>query len=250
MKKCSKCGLVKPLDCFHLNKVEKDGRHVYCKQCRLKTASDFNKSKVKKQKEKMKLWRKCHPGEIVRSLLIVGNMIQKRKQEYNRFYRQANIKRLKENNKNWAKKNMFKIREANNRYKKAHPDKVKEHDRNYRITLKGKLNRCMATGIGLSLHGNKKGRHWETLVGYTVVDLKKYLTRSIPRGYSWEDYRTGKLNLHIDHIIPIAKHNFKKPEDLDFQRCWALKNLRLLPAKENMSKSSKLTQSFQPSLIF
>ena len=34
-----------------------------------------------------------------------------------------------------------------------------------------------------------------------------------------------------------------------FERCWALKNLRLLPAKENFAKKDKLEKPFQPSLM-
>jgi len=61
---------------------------------------------------------------------------------------------------------------------------------------------------------------------------------------SWENY--GKW--HIDHIIPISKFNFITSEHLDFKRCWALKNLQPLEAKQNMSKGKKLNNSFQPSL--
>ena len=42
--------------------------------------------------------------------------------------------------------------------------------------------------------------------------------------------------------------NFSKPEHPDFKRCWALKNLRLLPAEENRKKGSKLINPFQPAL--
>ncbi|GAI61384.1 unnamed protein product, partial [marine sediment metagenome] len=35
---------------------------------------------------------------------------------------------------------------------------------------------------------------------------------------------------------------------IDFKRCWALENLRLLPAKENMVKHNKLDRPFQPAL--
>lgn len=41
---------------------------------------------------------------------------------------------------------------------------------------------------------------------------------------------------------------FSKPEDFQFQKCWSLDNLRLLPAKENLAKKDKLIKPFQPSL--
>jgi 5-methylcytosine-specific restriction endonuclease McrA len=53
---------------------------------------------------------------------------------------------------------------------------------------------------------------------------------------------------HIDHIIPKAAFNYEKPEDIDFKKCWALKNLQPLWAKENHEKKDKLLKPFQPSL--
>ena len=68
----------------------------------------------------------------------------------------------------------------------------------------------------------------------------------MPDNCTWQNYLEGKL--HIDHIIPINAHNFTKAQHTDFKRCWALSNLRLLPAKENLIKGSELTKPFQPAL--
>jgi len=116
----------------------------------------------------------------------------------------------------------------------------------YKLDPKYNLNNKIKTAIKLSLKHNKTGRHWEDIVGYTLDDLLKRLRKTIPEGYIWQDYMKGKL--HIDHIIPISAFNFTKPEHIDFKRCWALKNLRFLPAKENLIKNAKLYKSFQPSL--
>ena len=104
----------------------------------------------------------------------------------------------------------------------------------------------MLSGIGISIKGNKNGRHWETLIGYKLNDLIKHLKSTMSKGYTWQNYLEGKL--HIDHKIPISVFNFSKPEHPDFRRCWALSNLQLLPAKENIVKRDKLTKPFQPAL--
>lgn len=57
-------------------------------------------------------------------------------------------------------------------------------------------------------------------------------------------------DLHIDHIIPITAFNFDTPDDIDFRKCWALKNLQLLPEKENREKRDKIEGPFQPSFAF
>ena len=115
-----------------------------------------------------------------------------------------------------------------------------------KIDLKFCLNFNIKSAIWQSLHGTKNRRKWQNLVGYDVLTLKKHLQKTMPKGYTWNDYLAG--NLHIDHKIPISVFNFIKPEHIDFKRCWALKNLQLLPAKDNLKKSNKLTRSFQPSL--
>lgn len=113
--------------------------------------------------------------------------------------------------------------------------------------LKFKLNQKMREGIWRSLKkGTKDGQHWCDLIGYDVKQLKKHLQKTMPDGYSWDDFLSGKL--HIDHIVPISVHNFSNPSHQDFQRCWSLSNLQLLIAKENMKKHNKLSASFQPSL--
>jgi len=113
-------------------------------------------------------------------------------------------------------------------------------------SLKYRLNARMRQGIWKSLKDGKNGRRWEDLVPYTAEEIQKRLDSTMPTGYNWQDFLDG--NLHIDHIIPISVFNFDCPEHLDFQRCWALDNLQLLPAKENIHKSNKITKTFQPSL--
>ena len=122
-----------------------------------------------------------------------------------------------------------------------------KYTKNKRKTdLKYNLNRRIGNAIWWILKNNKNGRHWEDLVGYTTDDLIKRLLKTMPSGYDWDDLLRGKL--HIDHIIPISAFNFTDTRHIDFKRCWALNNLRLLPAKENLIKGSKLIRPFQPAL--
>jgi len=104
--------------------------------------------------------------------------------------------------------------------------------------LKYNLNCKISRGIYKALRGNKAGRHWETIVGYTINNLIKYLRKTMPKGYCWQDYLKGKL--HIDHIIPIRAFVFNKPEDEEFKQCWSLCNIRLLSIKENLIKHDSI----------
>jgi len=191
------------------------------------------------------------------------------KKAYNKQYRENNIEKLKEYNKQWSKDNREKLREYKKQYyqenkeyrreyqkqwRKDNPEhheqyynqnkeKIKEHRNQYCVSkrktnLSFNLNHRISNAIYYSLKGNKAGRHWETLVGYTLDDLIKRLRKTMPKGYTWDDYLQGKLE--VDHIYPIAMFNFTSTIDYDFQRCWALKNLQLLPAKENRLKGCRL----------
>lgn len=113
--------------------------------------------------------------------------------------------------------------------------------------LKLNLNHRISNLVLFSLkNGSKNGRTWQSLVPYNLIQLKNHLKNTMPIGYTWQDFLNG--DLHIDHIIPIDTFDFDKPEDLEFKKCWALDNLRLLPKFENISKHNKIIKSYQTNL--
>jgi 5-methylcytosine-specific restriction endonuclease McrA len=112
--------------------------------------------------------------------------------------------------------------------------------------IKERLNARMRTMIRLSLRGNKNGYSWESLAGYSSDDLRNHLQKTMPHGMTWADFMTG--DLEIDHIIPQAAFNITSASDIDFKKCWALKNLQFLPAKKNRQKGARIQVPFQPSL--
>lgn len=155
--------------------------------------------------------------------------------------------------------------EKHNKRKKDHPEKNSEYQRKWarnnpdkvvrarnksnkkrRETPRGKLRTNFSTSIYKALRSNKGRKNWEALVGYTLDKLKIHLEKQFKPGMSWENY--GEW--HLDHIVPISAFNFEKPEDDDFKRCWALKNLQPLWASDNLKKQAKITKPFQPRLIF
>jgi len=116
---------------------------------------------------------------------------------------------------------------------------------------KRKIRKRVAAAMRKAIRQRKAGRHWEELVDYSLEDLIERLKSTIPQGYSWKnDFVNGNNILHIDHIIPMSSFNFDSPEQMDFKKCFALDNLQLLPAIENMQKSAKFDRSFQLCLAF
>jgi hypothetical protein len=130
---------------------------------------------------------------------------------------------------------------------KKHPEKVREYGKRQYIKDRRvdlfRLNNSMSRGILYSIHKNKNGQHWETLVGYTLKNLHAHLKSKFTDGMSWKNY--GEW--HIDHIIPISRFHFKTAEDAEFKVCWGLANLQPLWAKDNRSKHDKTMEEWQKS---
>ena len=162
-----------------------------------------------------------------------------------------NKSKILKQTKQWQKDNPDKRKEISKRYIKNHRLEIYIRTGNWlnykrKTDLKYSLDHRISESIRRSLKNNKAGRHWEDLVGYNLKDLIKRLEKTMPESYTWQDYLEGKLQ--IDHIVPISIFNYSKPEHPDFKRCWALENLRLLPAREKLIKKAKLEKPFQPAL--
>jgi hypothetical protein len=98
------------------------------------------------------------------------------------------------------------------------------------------LEKNLSSAIRKSLRGNKKGRKWETLVNWTVEELKRHLENLWTPGMSWDNY--GKW--HIDHKIPESWWEYSDANDPEFKQCWSLANLQPLWRKDNLAKGNRL----------
>lgn len=112
---------------------------------------------------------------------------------------------------------------------------------------KQRLSINIGNGIRKSIKRGSKQSRWEGLAGRTLNDLKQSLEKRFTKNMTWDKFLKGEI--HIDHIIPQSVFNFTKPEHEDFKRCWSLKNLQPMWAKDNISKGARLTKPFQPSLL-
>lgn len=177
--------------------------------------------------------------------------------EYGRKWRRANPDRVRLLSLRWRSRNRDRYlamrrarqqseasKEANRRYDRKRYHLKRKFDPSYRVhqKMRGIISRQLKKG-GIE----KGGRSWEKLVGYTKDALIKRLKKTIPPGYTWQDYLDGKL--HIDHIVPCAAFNVTSAEDIDFRRCWHLSNLQLLPVSVNCAKGAALEKPFQPSFV-
>ncbi len=103
-------------------------------------------------------------------------------------------------------------------------------------TPKGAIDHRMTIALREALNGRKNGRKWSDLVGYSLLDLTARLSETMPVGYSWDRIR----ELHIDHIVPKSLFQYNSEDDHQFKECWGLRNLQLLPARENIIKNNRI----------
>lgn len=154
-----------------------------------------------------------------------------------------------------------KRRERQNRYKmekrytyksRVDLEKRKVRDKKRReLDPKIKLHDAVRSRMRHDLRRGKAGITSTVILNnilhYDIEKLKKHLEKQFKDGMNWGNY--GISGWHIDHKIPVSAFNFKTPNDIDFKRCWSLKNLQPLWAKDNCSKGSRVAKPFQPSLL-
>ena len=275
LKICSKCREAKTLSEFDSDPRVRCKHRADCKACekdrrfnrRAETAEYMRKHYLEKREtewpgwvlEKREFLKKLNDGEVTISegqkvcttcwQIKMVSMFHKNKirkdgvsnrcrscsHNIGMKYNSTHKDQIREQNRRWAKENPIKARERSRR-----------SGEQYRNTIRGRLNNISASRINDTLKRGVKGyRRWEDLVGYTVDELKNHLEKQFTPEMNWKNHGTY---WHIDHKIPIAAFNYERPEDLDFKRCWFLKNLQPLEVRKNKSKGAKIDRPFQPSL--
>jgi predicted DNA-binding protein YlxM (UPF0122 family) len=177
-------------------------------------------------------WRK--PNSVDGYWHQCKECLKRRRMETARRYlaRPEVRERMRQIAKEWDRKN----RERRNMRAKKYRDKIKN-------SISFRLNNAMRSAIYHSLKGNKNGWHWEELAGYTVEDLRKHIESLWEPWMNWDNwgkYDPNRRTWQIDHIKPVSSFNITGPECEDFKQCWALENLRPVPAIENILKKDRV----------
>ena len=208
-KYCPKCETVKPRtqEFWNKNSSRADGLYSCCKQC-LK-----EKNKSTERKEYLKHWRKDNPEKT------------KDHQEKNR----ESIKQWRKDNPEWKKQ-----------YYEQNKEELNRKRRNRRSTdpiYKLRCNVSTLVYIAITRRGGVKNSSVFEYLPYTVKQLREHLESQFDENMNWDNYGSY---WHVDHIYPQALLPYENLEDENFQKCWALDNLRPLEKIENIKKSNKI----------
>jgi hypothetical protein len=241
---CSSCKKDFPATAehFHRSKIGKHGLMAVCKVCQ----SNIQKAKNNPANDDPRITKRCSKCGL--DLPATLNFFHREKAGFygvRSICKRCICKRNEEKRKTPSvakhRRNYDKKRRSTKEYREYN----KKYAANRRKDTKNTLTNRISCGIRSSIKsGSKGGRHWENLLGFTVDELKRHIEKNFCQGMSWDNF--GEW--HIDHKIPISAFNFETPEHVDFLRCWSLDNLQPMWAKDNIAKSNKLTEHFQPNL--
>jgi hypothetical protein len=191
-------------------------------------------------REKLLAYRKrtkIRKNEIQR-LYVERNKEKVRLSNLLSYYKYRDIRVL--NCRKYYLKNNKKMNIQSKEYRLKNIEKSRNYFREYQKKKRQdpiiRLSNNISRRISEALHGKKSGKRWESLVGYTIEDLKNHLQKHFTKEMSFNNYGSY---WHIDHIKPRCLFKYSSIEDKEFKECWSLNNLRPLEASENMSKGKK-----------
>lgn len=230
MKKvCKKCGEEKDIECFRLcrngNDKRKPGansfyRRTTCKECEAKAQKDYRARHREAALEYKKRYREAHKEET--------------RKQWQQYYA-AHKEELAEKQKKYS----IEHPERHLRYRNKHRDEIrrKQKERTSRDPVYAfKRRQQYSVRKIFEKFGEVKKSKTSEILGCTPDFLYQYLIKTFERNYGcpWENrYLT---EVHIDHIIPIG--SAKTIEEA--KKLSNYKNLQLLKARDNLSKSNKI----------
>lgn len=209
-KSCTKCGDSKGLENFRVNPRYADGYVSWCNACAKSYRAEHyqrNREKVRAQNAEWHEANKASRNEAARQAYLANPV--------------AHIERV---NAAKARRPDYYRESSRLNARKRRAERV---DVRLRARISSQFRYCLARGKG--------GATSESLLGYTIAELRTHLERQFLKGMSWENM--GEW--HIDHIIPLASFTITGPDDPELKRAWGLANLRPLWAADNIAKSDK-----------
>jgi len=139
-------------------------------------------------------------------------------------------------------------------YREENKEKIAERTKQYREENKEKIaeyqKRRLMKNPTLRLRKNMSNhmRHVGGVAGfkhlpYTPKELREHIESLWEPWMNWDNYgpyQKHKRTWQVDHIIPQSHLICDSPHHPNFQKCWALSNLRPLCSLENRKKGDKL----------
>lgn len=238
--KCIKCGVENELtiDNFYWRNDTQKWKNT-CIEC----ITDLGKLRYAQQykeiKEKAATYRTLNRAAINNKATDYNS--KQETKDRSAKWRRENKKHLREKEKEWRLKNPEK-----------HAEIARKKAKKQRAKPTNKIKSHVSRQVSFALHrsGNSKmGNSVLKFLPYTMQELKDHLEKHFEPWMTWSNYGIYKESRwvdgdqstwtwQIDHIIPQSDLLYTSMTDKNFQKCWALSNLRPLSSKQNLFDGS------------
>lgn len=238
-KFCKRCSQNKQLSDFGVNKLNKDGLWLYCKDCAKDIARAYREKNIDLIRHKKAL--------NINKSREWNKLYARRNKEKMKAYYHENKKELRLKQKIYREKNKEKIKLIGKNYQINNRDKLRKYGSNYVCKRRKsdclfKLKMNIRSRIMCMFKKNKwtKNTKSEKILGCTFEFAKKWIEKQFKKGMNWENH--GEW--HIDHKIPLAyAKNEQELKELchytNLQPLWGLENLKkrdnILPIQVSLS---------------
>ena len=256
---CHKAGIPQPIEGFYKGKSKKDGLQSNCKKCvKAKNTKYYanNKESIKARKAEynarpeikarqieyraqpeVKARKKAQSAEYRAQ---PENKARKKTYDAEYYAQPENKARTKAYSAEHYVNNREHYRARKAEYNARPEIKARQNQRKrdryhsdpaYRVKCNISRSICKA----LKLRGKTKGGSTFDHLPYSPEGLVEHIEKQFDEHMTWDNHGTY---WHIDHIRPHASFKYDSLDHPDFQKCWALENLRPLEASENIRKNS------------
>jgi hypothetical protein len=238
MKKCKRCNIEKDEINFSKNRQSPDGLCNWCKLCiseYRKEYSILNADKISKDKKEYYQENKEY---LIGQAKNYYQEHKEEKKEYdkNRYY--ADVDASRQTHREYYYNNKEVCIERTTKYSNL------QYKTNPVFKLRNRVS-CEIKRALKKVGSSKMGHSVLEYLPYTIQELKEHLENQFEPWMNWDNH--GKYDVktwndtdqttwtwNMDHIIPQADLLYSSMEEENFQRCWALENLRPLSAKQNI----------------
>ena len=231
VKSCTACGLGFPAtrEFFYANKDGRLGLASRCKPCCNKATVRWQQENKQKTRDSQNRRRRAITAAKLAASPPKTGRTKKEKAAYIARWHAANQERVAGYKRRWYLKN--KGRTVIDR---------KDFNAKRRARMAAspmqRLHSAVSRGIRKSLAGAKGGVTWQTLVGYSIGDLRLHMERQFANRMTWDNYGSY---WEIDHIIPLKLFRGVAADHDILRSGWALSNLRPLRCGLNKTKSAR-----------
>lgn len=231
-KVCTKCGVLKKLDEYHLVNSKTEKRRSFCKECHSMYTKKYYSDNKDRMREKSKIW--CENNKDKRregNLRRYKENPQKHRKyhlkwleknpNYKKDYKEKNKEYLSIKNKEYRDSKKEYINEYYRKYYKENCDRVNNRVKKYRketnyIKLRKKRDPLfkIKTNVrnlirqSIKKRGYKKNSKSFQILGCTFDYFKEHIESKWEIWMSWENYGlyNGSENYgwDLDHILPLS----------------------------------------------